>query len=104
MQVGMPEMAVIVLRQATASDPRNREAKQLLGMSLVMTGDAAHAKETFDELLSAEPSPPAYYGRALANYGLKRKADALADIDQAIRLGGANPNLQQWRQKIQALP
>ena len=43
-------------------------------------------------------------GRALANYGLKRKADALADIQNAMRLDPANAALRDWEAKIRSLP
>jgi hypothetical protein len=57
-----------------------------------------------DRLLAQESSGPGFYARALANYGLKRKAQALSDIDNAIRLGPDSPVLHEWRRKIEALP
>ena len=40
----------------------------------------------------------------MANYGMKRKAEAKSDIDNAIRLGLDNPVLREWQAKIGAMP
>lgn len=47
---------------------------------------------------------PAFYARALANYSLKRKAEALSDIENAMRSAPDNPNLREWHAKILAMP
>jgi len=57
-----------------------------------------------DRLIAEDRNPRAYYARALANYSLKRKAEAAADIEAAIRMWPSNPNLVEWQRKIQALP
>ena len=68
-----------------------------------MTGiEPAH--ELLDRLVKEDGQGGAYYGRALANYGLKRKPEALSDIETAIRLGPDNPNLREWQAKIRAMP
>jgi tetratricopeptide (TPR) repeat protein len=85
-------------------DPKNVEARQMYAMSLIMTNQHQTAREVLDRMIKEHPDASAYYERALANYGLKRKADALADIDEAIRLGLKNPNVDQWRAKIAAMP
>ena len=64
----------------------------------------AEALAAMDALVKEEGSLRAYYGRALAHYGLKQKAPALADIDQAIRRSPEAAHLRQWRDRIQALP
>jgi hypothetical protein len=51
-----------------------------------------------------DPNGNAYYARALAHYGLRHKAEALADIDAAIHRGLDSPNVREWRTKIEALP
>ena len=49
-------------------------------------------------------NPRAYYARALAYYNLKRKSEAQADIDMAVKLWPDNANLREWQKRIQALP
>jgi tetratricopeptide (TPR) repeat protein len=73
-------------------------------MACIMTGQPERARAILDRLLMEDASGRAFYARALANYGLNRKAQALADIENAIRLGPDNANLQAWRAKILALP
>lgn len=87
-----------------AADPKNREARYLLGLALVMRNDHARAHEVLSRLLAEERSGPASYARAMANYGLKRKAEALADIDEAVKRDPANAHLKDWQAKIRALP
>lgn len=103
MTIGRQADAVRDLKLLERLDPRQREGRQMLAMALIMTGDAAGARTVADALVKEEPSARAYYARALANYGLKQKADASADIENAIRIGGDNPNLREWRAKIQAM-
>ena len=82
----------------------NAEARYVLGMSQVAQGDFSRALGTLNPLFAQRPPPSAYYARALAYHGLKRKAEAIADIDTAIRLGLDNPNTRQWQAKIRAMP
>jgi hypothetical protein len=49
-------------------------------------------------------SESAFYARALAHYGLKRKAEALSDIERAIQAGGDDPHLREWHARIRAMP
>ena len=58
----------------------------------------------FSQLIEESPDGPAYYGRALANHGLNNKTEALADIENAIRLTPDNPMLLEWRNRIKAMP
>jgi tetratricopeptide (TPR) repeat protein len=104
LQLGRRDEGLGALRQLVKLDPRHREGRYLLGMGYVMSGDPAAALPLLDGLLAESPSGPAYYARALANYGLKRKAEALSDIDNAIRMAPDNPNLREWRSKILAMP
>lgn len=97
--------AITHLAGAIEADPRNGQARMDLGMVYVAGGDYQRAHDLFTTLLKeGPPSGPAYFGRARANYGLKRKAEALSDIDAAIRLGPENPVMQEWRNRIEALP
>ncbi|HXS54252.1 MAG TPA: tetratricopeptide repeat protein [Usitatibacter sp.] len=104
MQLRKPAEAVSALTQLLAADPRHKEGRYLLGMAYVMTGKPAEAKKLLDGLLQEGSSARAYYARALANYALHRKAEALSDIDNAIRLAGDNASLRDWQAKIAAMP
>ena len=104
MQLGKADEAIASLRQLQVYDPRNREAPFLLAMAHVMKNEHAQAFEIAERLVREDPSGRAYYARALANFGLKRKAQALADIEQALRASPGNPNLRQWQEKIKAMP
>jgi len=104
LQLGRRDEAVNALERLVKLQPANAEAKYLLGMAYVMSGNPSRALAVLDGLVAGKPSGAAYYARALANYGLRRRAQALSDIDNAIRMGPDNPNLHEWRAKIAALP
>jgi tetratricopeptide (TPR) repeat protein len=104
MQLGRFAEAIQPLDELVRSDPNHAEGRYMLGMAHITTGDNAKALETLDPLFRQNPQPGAFYARALAYYGLKRKAEALADIDTAIQRGLDNPNVRQWQAKIRALP
>jgi tetratricopeptide (TPR) repeat protein len=104
MQLGKAKEALGALEELARLQPANREGRQLLAMACLMNGKPERARELLDRLLMEQASAPAFYGRALANYRLGRKAEALADIENAIRLGGENANLREWRSKILAMP
>ena len=104
MQVGKRAEAISALELLVSLEPRHKEGRYLFGMALVMAGDAARARTVLDPLVREDPSARAHYARAMANYSLKRKAEALADIERARALGADNPNLREWEAKIRALP
>lgn len=104
MQLRKPDEAVAALTQLLAVDPRHKEGRYLLGMAYVMAHQPDQAKKLLDGLLQEGSSARAYYARALANYALHRKDEALSDIDNAIRLAGDNANLRQWQARIAAMP
>lgn len=103
-QLGQRSEALLTLKQLVDSDPRNKEGRYLLGMAYVMNNDPARAKEVLDALIRDDPSQRAYYARALAHFALHRKAEAVSDIDDAMRMGPANANLREWQAKIHAMP
>lgn len=103
LQLHHPDEGVQWLERALSVDAGLDEARQSLGMAYVMQGDFARARELFNALLEKEGRGSVYYGRALANYGLKRKNEALSDIDNALRMGPDDPNLRAWRSKIAAM-
>jgi protein O-mannosyl-transferase len=104
LQLGRRDEAMANLEQLLRVEPKNREGRYLLGMGYIMKNDAQRALPLLDSLVRDDPNARSYYARALANYGLKRKADALADIQNAMRLDPANAALRDWEAKIRSLP
>jgi tetratricopeptide (TPR) repeat protein len=104
LQLGLRDNAVADLEKLVRIDPRHREGRYLLGMAYITAGDAARALPVLDSLVRDDPNARSYYARALANFSLKRKAPALADIQAAARLDPANPALRDWESRIRALP
>jgi tetratricopeptide (TPR) repeat protein len=104
LQLGKPDEAVQALEKLLQVNIGNVEGLYVLGMARIAKGDFAGALTALNPLFSLRPPPSAYYARALAYHGLKRKAEAVADIDTAIRLGLDNPNTRQWQAKIRAMP
>lgn len=102
--LGKQEEAIKSLEQLITIDPRHKEGRYLLGMAYYTKGDYARALDLLDRLLLDDARGPVYYAHAMANFGLKRKAEALADIENAIRLGPDHPAMHQWRARIQAMP
>ncbi len=104
LEMGQVENAMTDLQAALKLDPRHGKARTDLGMAWVIQSDYARAHAMFSQLIEETPDGPAYYGRALANHGLRNKAEALADIENAIRLTPDNPMLTEWRSRIRAMP
>ncbi len=104
LQTGKNDEAIASLDKLLAIEPRNSEARYLRTMAYISKGEPERARALADEWLAEGANGPALYVRAMANYRLKRKADALADIDGAIRMGLDNPNIRQWKARIQAMP
>ena len=104
LDLGDPASAVRDLQQAIPQIQDARMARTALGISLALTGQAVAARDVLTESLRQNPSPPGFFGRAFAYYTLKQKAEALADIDIALRLAPRNPRFEELREKIRALP
>lgn len=104
MQLGRRDEAVASLEELVKADPANREGRYLLAMAYIMSGRAQSALPVLDKLVMEAGDARSFYARALANYGLKRKVEALADIDNAIRIAPDNARLREWRSKIAAMP
>lgn len=103
LQAGRRDIAISSLEQVLALDPAHREAKYLLGMAFVMKTEFARGKAVLDKLIAEDPAPLAYYARAIANHGLKLKAEALSDIDNAARLAPTDPNIREWQARIRGM-
>jgi tetratricopeptide (TPR) repeat protein len=104
LQLGRADAAIRDLEPLLAADPRHKEARYLLGMAYVTREDHARAEEVLSRLLAEDASGPAFYARARANHGLKRKAQALADIGEALARDPRNPHLLEWQARIRAMP
>jgi tetratricopeptide (TPR) repeat protein len=104
MEMGQVDEAIANFEAALKLDPHHQKARADLGMAWVIQGDYARARTMFSQLIEETSDGQAYYGRALANHGLRNKAEALADIENAIRLTPDNPMLSEWRNRIKAMP
>jgi tetratricopeptide (TPR) repeat protein len=104
LQLGRKNDAVFLLTQLVKVQPRSPEVRYLYAMSLIGIDQHEGARQILDGLVREGGKAPAYYARAIANYGLNRKQDALSDIDTAIRLGPDSPVLHEWQAKIRAMP
>ncbi len=104
LQLGRPAEALEPLQKRLAAEPAHREARYLLAMARIGTGDAAGALPTLDTLAAEDPKGAVYYARALAHHALGHKAPALADIERALAADPGNPALTQWKSRIGAMP
>jgi len=104
LEMGQVDEAVADLEAVLKLDPRHKKARADLGMAWVLQRNYARAHTMFSQLIEEAPDGQAYYGRALANHGLRNKAVALADIENAIRLTPDNSMLLEWRNRIKAMP
>jgi hypothetical protein len=103
LQAGRRDLAIASLEQVLALDPAHREAKYLLGMAFVMQREFERGKAILDKLIAEDPQPLAYYARAIAHHGLKRKAEAQSDIDNAARLAPGDANIREWQDRIRGM-
>jgi tetratricopeptide (TPR) repeat protein len=105
LEMGRVNEAFADLQSALKLDPRHLKARIDLGMVFLIRHDYVRAHATFSQLITESPDGAVYYGRALANHGLRNKAAALADIENAIRLTPEkNPMLSEWHSRIRAMP
>ena len=96
--------AIASVEKLLAIEPRNNEAKYVRAMAYVAKGEPERALSLANAWIAEGANGSALYARAMANYGLKRKAEALSDIEAAMRLGLDNPTLRQWEARIRAMP
>jgi len=103
LQAGRRPEAIATLGKLLELQPTHREGKYLLGMAYVMSSEHEKGKAILDKLIAEEPAPLAYYARAIANHGLKLKAEALSDIDNAARLAPNDANIREWQARIRSM-
>ena len=104
LQLGKPQESIAALEPLVKEQPRNKEALLTLAMAYSSTRDYARAAPLAERLVREGGGGMGHYARAIAYYGLKRKAEAVADIDAAVRLLPDNANLREWQAKIRAMP
>ena len=104
LRLGDTDAAIQHFKSLLHHNPSHQEAKYSLAMAHILRAEYAQARELLTQLLGGGEQGPVHYGLALANHGLKRKAEALAAIDNAIRIGPDNPNLHLWQARIRAMP
>jgi hypothetical protein len=104
LHLGKKDEAIAAIQQLLAIQPDHKEGRLLLALALVSKGDFLSGLGVAEALVKEGGEPLAHYARALAYHGLGSKREALADIDQAVRLMPGNPNLRQWQAKIRAMP
>lgn len=105
LQIGKPDEAIAHAKAVLEKEKRHREAGYVLAMGLISRGDFVPATRLLDAMIGETPAAASlYYARAMANAGLRRKAQAQADIETTLRLGLDNPVIREWQQKIGALP
>jgi tetratricopeptide (TPR) repeat protein len=103
LQLGRHEEAAAHLQRLVSLQPDNGDARFYLAMALLAAKEFARALQ----VLEAAPKPAAgsrmHYAKALAYYGLRRRSEALTEIDAAIGLGPDTPHLREWQARIQAM-
>ncbi len=101
LQTGQRDEAVKDLELFLAAEPGHAEGRYLLAMAYISKSEPARALEVLEK---ARAGGPVHYARAVAYHGLKRKREAMAEIEEAIRMGPDNPVLRQWQARIRAMP
>ena len=96
--------AIADLRTALERDPNDLEIAYELGTDLVSINQYDEAIQLFSRVLEKDSAAPVFHARAVAYYHLKRKNEALADIQSALRRAPKEPTMLQWQEKIKALP
>ncbi|HQQ70115.1 MAG TPA: hypothetical protein PLL92_07380 [Alicycliphilus sp.] len=96
------DLAISDLQQLLQDQPNDQRFLTGLGMAYIGKGQAQPAMELFNNLITRNPSAPAFYGRAMAYQLLGQRDASLRDIDQAIRLEPRNPLYASTRAGIAA--
>jgi tetratricopeptide (TPR) repeat protein len=103
LQTGHSDTAVSDLTAYLKYDPKHAEARYVLALAHLSRSQPNEALAVIDGGSDAfKRSGPAHYVRAVAYHGLGRKAEAMREIDEAVRMG-PNPMLLQWQARIRAM-
>jgi len=100
LQTGKTDEAIASLTRYLQDEPGSNEARYLLAMAHISKGEHERALQVLE--MAAEGGA-IHYARAVAYHGLGRKAQAMREIDTAVRMGPVNPAVQQWQAKIHAM-
>lgn len=91
-RAGQNKAALKALQRASAAAPGNTDIACNLGALLAATGDRTGAEKTFDSAIDAGGGPDCYLNRAVLRVQLHHPAEALRDVNAAIRaLPGDHP-------------
>ncbi len=102
--MGHIDVAIQDLATVLGTMPEHKKARLSMGMAYVKNQQYQLAQDVFSKLMAGDEHAPLYYGRAMANHGLKHKQAALDDINKAIELSPQEPEFKLWRDKIVAMP
>lgn len=81
------ERAVPLLDQLIAKNPADANAHRCRAFALLLTGKANVAVKEFTSAIALKPTDPVlFYGRGTARGLLRNFAEAISDLDEAIRL------------------
>ena len=104
LQTGHSDTAVSDLTAYLQYDAKHDEARYLLALAHLERAQPNEALAVIDAgSETMKRGGPAHYARALAYHRLGRKAEAAREIDEAVRIGPANPMLLQWQARIRAM-
>jgi protein O-mannosyl-transferase len=92
--------AIREFEEALKLNPEQSEAKLNLGMAWVSIREYERAVTLMGELLAREPAALPYFGRAVANLGLKKPEQARADIEMALRFEPDNPRFRDLQAQL----
>ncbi len=86
-QMGEPQHALTLIKQAVALQPNNAQAHYNLGLACVKAGHLGQAVQNFDRAIALQPENfQAHYDRGLALQDLGQLAQALVAYDRVIAL------------------
>jgi protein O-mannosyl-transferase len=104
LEMGDVDAAISALDAALKIDPAHKKARLSMGMARGRKGDHQQALAIFDRLLAEGDFGRARYGRALAYLGLKRRTDAIADLEAAVRQDPENQQFKTVLARVRAQP
>ncbi len=96
--------ALSFARRAAELQPKNAGFADTLGWVYRARGQVAEATRAFETAISLAPKlPDPHYHLGLVHMDAGRKTEALASLQQAVKLGLAEPQAADARRRVQAL-